>query len=572
MSRHPTAKFVGRGWSWLQPWACLVCLALCATLFGVSNASGELFPDEVVATNALQLRRLIARPEALSCSARVEGTVLWTSPAQDQIILQDDSGGVSVTMNLRDQPSLQPGQRVRLEGSGRAGRGGIFSEPLVDDDGTHTISEKLGTTYLTAGFLPIRLEWFNGPLDFACELNWMGPETPWQIFPSSSLFHAESDPVTGVRQLVPGLDYQGYEGNWKQLPDFTKLSAVKKGVVTNFDLSVRSRSTNVALVFRGFLQVPCDGFYQFSLKSDDGAKFYIDKPPIRLSLLGQTNLPAPNRISPGKVIREEQECQWAEAEGTVTHVSELSGAVFLELSSNRGRLYLKVMQGGSLELLLHSRIRATGVCQTAFLLDGQAVPSLLVPDLTRIAIVEMASAHGSDTLVTNLVLKESFQRHFDQKSADTNILPTLTTVAQVKHLIRAEALRGYPVKMRGVITARLGDGFTIQDSTWSVFMRWRDRPDHDPLRIGEYWEIEGLTYMGFAPNVHIVRATCLGPGIMPEPLHPTRDELLNGSLDTQYVEIQGVASAVETNGLAVAGSRCNSTTWKPMRSRTWTAR
>ncbi|MBI4325155.1 MAG: hypothetical protein HY674_07805, partial [Chloroflexi bacterium] len=65
-------------------------------------------------------------------------------------------------------------------------------------------------------------------------------------------------------------------------------------------------------------------------------------------------------------------------------------------------------------------------------------------------------------------------------------------------------------------------------------------------------EIEGLTDPGlFAPMVNARRVSSLGAGHLPEPVHPTWDQLLNGSLDAQYVEIQGIVTAVHADGVTL---------------------
>ena len=63
-------------------------------------------------------------------------------------------------------------------------------------------------------------------------------------------------------------------------------------------------------------------------------------------------------------------------------------------------------------------------------------------------------------------------------------------------------------------------------------------------RIGENWEIEGESCVEFAPNIRVRRATYIRPGIVPEPHRPTGEELINGSQDTKYIEIQGVATRI----------------------------
>ena len=103
--------------------------------------------------------------------------------------------------------------------------------------------------------------------------------------------------------------------------------------------------------------------------------------------------------------------------------------------------------------------------------------------------------------------------------------------------------------IKGVVTAKVDDNFVIQDSTWSIFCYGDKLNLKEPPEIGEVWEVEGASDIGFAPDIVVQQAKYLGPGILPEPIHPARDELINGSLDTQYIEIQGIVSAVETNAV-----------------------
>ena len=55
----------------------------------------------------------------------------------------------------------------------------------------------------------------------------------------------------------------------------------------------------------------------------------------------------------------------------------------------------------------------------------------------------------------------------------------------------------------------------------------------------------------FAPIVDAQQIVSLGEGHLPTPVYPTWDQLLNGSLDAQYVEIQGIITAVQTNGVTL---------------------
>jgi signal transduction histidine kinase len=595
-------------------------------LFGGSCVlAGEkpAYPGPVVATftNILQVRQFAASgQEAASCCVRLEGVVLWVSPAKDQLILQDDSGGLEVKLDLHKQPFVQSGEKVLIEGNCLAGRGGIVSEALIDNDGLHSSLEKSMTLFLSAGLHPITAEWFNGPFEFELGVDWMGPEMSRRRIPDAALFRVETNPVGGTNQLVHGLDYRCYEGEWEWLPDFSQLPVVRSGTVTNFDLRARTRDTNVGLVFTGYLKVPKAGIYTIWTKSDDGSKLALDDLVLQFRILGPATLPIPRPLFFDQFIPEEEECQWCEVEGVVTSISKAHGVVCVELTSETGRAYLKFDDRGydSLKLLLHSRIRAAGVCQTTFFIDGQSVPALMVPDLKNIAVTEMDPTYWSDypvrpiaslaatsfpeatkTIIhvsgivrsnssesslviedqsgrilletaqssprpgdlveavgwwsragSNVILRDAFYQTISQKTkSDSQGLPLLTKAVQVISLSRMEARRGYPVKIRGVVTALAGLDFFIQDSTWSVFASCNGLVSKEIPRVGDYWEIEGKSKVEFSPDVQVSRAVYLGPGIMPEPIHPSWDELANGSLATKYVEIQGIATAVETNDL-----------------------
>jgi signal transduction histidine kinase len=151
---------------------------------------------------------------------------------------------------------------------------------------------------------------------------------------------------------------------------------------------------------------------------------------------------------------------------------------------------------------------------------------------------------------TNVFLRFGYWRDLPGKIDASGNTPLLTTVEQVKRLSREEAQRGWKVRIRGVVTAPQIQGFFIQDSTWSIYVRLQD-PSVGVPQTGEYCEVEGTTFAEFAPNIRAERMLRLGVGTLPEPLHPTWDQLINGSLDTQFVELQGIVTSAEPDGLAL---------------------
>jgi len=82
-------------------------------------------------------------------------------------------------------------------------------------------------------------------------------------------------PAEVAADLEPGLQRLTYRGEWKRLPAFEGLEPTRTEKVRGFDLGPARGQDGVALVFRGYVDVPADGVYAFYLESDDGARLRI---------------------------------------------------------------------------------------------------------------------------------------------------------------------------------------------------------------------------------------------------------------------------------------------------------
>ena len=71
------------------------------------------------------------------------------------------------------------------------------------------------------------------------------------------------------------LDYAIYEGFWPWVPDFDALTPVATGKCAGLDPGVMGGNEQEGLSFKGFISVPADGDYTFSLRSDAGAEMWI---------------------------------------------------------------------------------------------------------------------------------------------------------------------------------------------------------------------------------------------------------------------------------------------------------
>jgi len=78
-----------------------------------------------------------------------------------------------------------------------------------------------------------------------------------------------------ITNLIPGLNYSYFEGDWDNLPDFTQLEPVKKGIIENFNFSPRKQVEYFGFTYEGYIEIPQSGVYAFYTDSDDGSRLFI---------------------------------------------------------------------------------------------------------------------------------------------------------------------------------------------------------------------------------------------------------------------------------------------------------
>lgn len=533
-------------WSWRR-WIGYE-LILAAGLFAQTARTGPVLNNQTAAevTNVSQIRLLASQTPNASYSMHLEGDVWWVSPLQGKFVLKDDSGAEELETDFHGQ-SLESGQRIRLEGTGTikpTGSGFRLGTmgPVVDNDGVHNMVEKSGPAYLKAGLNPLRVEWFNGVEKYGLSVEYQGPSFSRQKLPDSALFRIQADAASGASNVVSGLDFICSEAPAESLPEFNPRAALKTGMVSNFDLSVIPRPEHVGLCFTGFLNVPQDGLYTFYLTSDDGSRLFVGEPTLKLKVIGQSSLPISKPLLIGQALHGHENGQWGEIEGKVTFLSDDPDGLKLELNTGAGRAFVKVADGHGLlpaDILGH-RIRATGFCKSVITGDGREVLGVLLVPSSREIVLEATPAAAVENTETN-----------------ATGLPLLVNAAEVHHLKREEAQRGYPVEIRGVITSVLPEhqAFTIQDATRGIYVVDFSESRSDPPRIGNFLEVRGATDPSlFAPVVNASQVQILGEGDLPEPIHPSWDQLMNGSLDAQYVEMQAILSSVQPDGVVLLTS------------------
>jgi len=82
-------------------------------------------------------------------------------------------------------------------------------------------------------------------------------------------------PAVHASGLAPGIRYTYAEGMWTALPAFDTLAAAASGVLPNISLSPKTLPDGFGFEYTGYILIPADGVYLFSLASDDGSRLTI---------------------------------------------------------------------------------------------------------------------------------------------------------------------------------------------------------------------------------------------------------------------------------------------------------
>jgi cytochrome c2 len=81
-------------------------------------------------------------------------------------------------------------------------------------------------------------------------------------------------------QSVPGVSYEIFQERFGNLPNFDRLAPVATGSVPAFEISARWGDDEMAVRYRGSVQIPAQGEYRFFTASADGSKLLIDNQPV----------------------------------------------------------------------------------------------------------------------------------------------------------------------------------------------------------------------------------------------------------------------------------------------------
>jgi len=520
---------------------------ICLLRFPAAAAETVTTSPPEVLTNLFELRRHAGREPSVVHPFRIVADVIDVDASKGVLVVRDSSGVEFIRAGFTNR-DVVPGARVRLEGSGcgvnRHGFGlAVVPGLVVDNDGIHPAVVESGEVFLHAGVNPIRLEWFNRHGDSSLHVEYEGPNLPRQPIPDSALTRAQVDRATGRTNFPTGLNYRCYHGDWEFLPDFRKHRPTKTGVASNFDPRVRTQIETVGLEFNGFIKVPRNGMYTFHVSADDGSRLFIGPAELDISVLTVGPAPVAKVIVPARVL-EENNRAWVTIEGTAASVGVWSTGGEVSIRAGDDNIRVEIFDGGNSAPAIahHGRVRVTGMYEEVLTEEGSIVPGRLMAMNWR-AVQPVESSERS--AVTNSERTTSVSA--GAGVSGTNGFPVLSTAAEVKALSPPLAEQRFPVSIRGVVTAFSSKhtGAVIQDSTRGVFVDLGYLQGGEAIARGEFYQVDGITGPGFfAPSVIAQRITRLGAGQLPKPVRATWGQLMNGSLDTEYAEIDGLVTAI----------------------------
>jgi signal transduction histidine kinase len=525
---------------------CLLCGAEGAAEETIGSAQTELL------TNLFQLRHYAEQEKPVGHAFRIIADVCDADGEAGVLALRDTSGIEFIRLDFQGE-KIEPGATVCLESKGSAfepKRFGLVAVPkiVVNNDGNHPPLVESGEVFLRAGTLPITLRWFNASAGYSLNVEYEGPNLRRQPVPSSILSRAVIDSSRGRTNFSPGLDYRCYEGSWVSVSDFQRYRPTRTGVTTNFDLSVRTRNENVGLEFNGFISIPRDGVYTFHVTSDDGSRLFIGDSSVSVRVLSMHPVPAMMQKVPSTPV-ERSSRPWVTLEGTVTAAGFWREGGELHLRAGNDDIRVEVFESGDVTpgIAPHSEVLVTGIYEDVITEDGASVPGVL--RVSSWKAVRLAPKSGNPATKS-----ESKYTNTAPKASTVAALPPISTAAEIKALSPELARQEFPVSIRGVVTS-FGSaylGAVIQDSTRGVFVDLHNFAQRQPLQRGEFCQIEGVTGPGyFAPVIVAKRILHLGGGELPKPVRASWDQLVNGSLDTEYTEIDGVVTAVHNQRVAL---------------------
>ncbi|MBN2163387.1 MAG: hypothetical protein JXR25_10110 [Pontiellaceae bacterium] len=489
--------------------------------------------------------------------------------------------------------------------------------PVVENGGLHPPEERTGTTFLESGRHPIRVLWFNRTERHGLEVRYEGPGISLQPIPDAALSHPEyadgtTNFIAGLNYRccegpwwshLPNFDHMaavktGTVNNfdisiWSRTNHVGILFEGFIEIPQDGDYTFHVSSDDGSRLFIGdsTLQIKTVGHEELltadpATMTDDRAEaeyqwseiqgivtsFHRSRGALQVDLMvgaDQVRLWVAEDSDASYTLRPQNRIR---AVGVGRRIRNLDGAwIFGDFFTQ----HWNDIEQQNISLSIWNEYPVLGIGQlttdmigSVVHLNGTLKPTgnrqMVLEDpggqiILSGAIPDGLEGRSSDVLGllsmegTNWVLRAPHFHRLGASGTEADSLPVLTTAEQVGQLSFEEAARGYPVRLRGVITSpNQYEGAVLQDATRGVYL-WLPKPDDmsdeewRPIAVqsGDYCEVEGVTApYQFNPYVRGISLKKLGAGAFPIPVKPSWDQLINGSMHCNYVELEGVAASI----------------------------
>jgi signal transduction histidine kinase len=235
------------------------------------------------------------------------------------------------------------------------------------------------------------------------------------------------------------------------------------------------------------------------------------------------SLPDARPASVAALLERRAPAEWVMLRGVVRAVDRGGELLRLELEDKGRRMYVAAPRDVDDPCLLGSRVLMRGVSTIATRAGFDGKPVLLVvPDRFHLRIEQTPPP---------------------QPVAEAASLPLIRRVSELRQLKDADARRGYPIHLVGVVTCcGPGGPLFIDDGSAGTYIE--SRRHLQTTRPGDRVEITGVSAGDFVPIVDHPRVRTLGHGPLPPPRAIGPEQLVAGEEDGQWVSVEGVVRSV----------------------------
>lgn len=86
------------------------------------------------------------------------------------------------------------------------------------------------------------------------------------------------EPVASIEpgKVEPGLKYSYFKGNFSEMPDMASMKPTSQGILPKVKIAPGADTEYFAQQLTGYIMIPEDGIYTFTLESDDGSRLFIN--------------------------------------------------------------------------------------------------------------------------------------------------------------------------------------------------------------------------------------------------------------------------------------------------------